>query len=401
MKKFILALFLSISPLSASFANDVPTNQQVYKTFSLDFVESPIRLVLQAIGDNLPKGLIISDSIQGNVSIKLVDVSALEALDAVLKLKGLQRIDKNGSYLIVSPSDNSYSESLTTKTIKLKYAKAKDIKDFLSNNQKLLSDSGSILYDVRTNTVVVTETDTSVDRLVSIINSLDIKLDQVEIEAKIIEVSTDFSKDLGIQLSSFLSSNKFNSSASFDGKLKNNSSFGFSLLTGSFNFDLFFDALEKDGLVKVVSTPKILTVDNGLARVSTGTEIPYQTSTITSTGTTTSTSFKSALLSLEVTPSISSDGNVEMSLSVTKDSPNGYAENGEIIISTNSLSTSVVVSDGQTVVLGGVFVDTTSSNKTKVPFVSNIPFLGSLFRNSHDSKDKKELLVFLTPRVVK
>jgi len=90
-----------------------------------------------------------------------------------------------------------------------------------------------------------------------------------------------------------------------------------------------------------------------------------------------------------------------MSLSVTKDSPNGYAENGEIIISTNSLSTSVVVSDGQTVVLGGVFVDTTSSNKTKVPFVSNIPFLGSLFRNSHDSKDKKELLVFLTPRVVK
>ena len=102
MKKFILALFLSISPLSASFANDVPTNQQVYKTFSLDFVESPIRLVLQAIGDNLPKGLIISDSIQGNVSIKLVDVSALEALDAVLKLKGLQRIEEYGKGYIAS-----------------------------------------------------------------------------------------------------------------------------------------------------------------------------------------------------------------------------------------------------------------------------------------------------------
>ena len=401
MKNILLASVILFSPFVYSAVPDSVPYEYKQQTLNLDFSESPIRLVLQAIGEHLPKGVVLSDSVQGTVSISLKNVSASEALDAILKLKGLQKIDKDGTYLIVASTDRAYSESLVTETIKLNYAKAQNIKDFLSTNPKVVSDVGSVLYDFRTNTIVITETELSVNRLVSVIKALDLKLDQVEIEAKIIEVSTDFSKDLGVKLSSYFSSNKFESNAIFNGDLKNNAGFGFSLLTGSFNFDVFFDALEKQGLVKVVSTPKILTVDNGLAKVSTGTEIPYQTSTVTANGTSNNTSFKSALLSLEVTPSISSDGDVHMSLSVTKDSPNGYAENGEVIISTNSLSTSVIVSNGQTVVLGGVFVDTQSDQSSKIPLLSDIPVLGKLFKNNHKANDKKELLVFLTPKVIK
>lgn len=400
MKKIVLALLLASSPICYS-AVPQPVSHLNEKRLTLDFVESPVRLVLQALSEHLPKGLVLTDSVQGNVSISMRDVLATDALDMVLKSKGLQKVDKNGNYLILAPTDNSYFELLQTETIKLKYAKVSDIKSFLSENPKVLSEGGSVLYDSRTNTVVVNEIESMIGRLVSVINSLDVKLHQVEIEAKIIEVSTDYSKDLGVKLSAYFSSDNFSSSSNFNGSIKDVANAGISLLAGNFNFNLFFDALEKDGLVTVVSTPKILTVDNTKARVSTGTEIPYQTSTITNSGTTTNTSFKSALLSLDVTPSISPDGDVYMSLQVTKDSPSGYAENGEVIISTNSLSTSVVVGDGNTVVLGGVYSDTNSSTNMNVPVISKIPYIGNAFKNKASSKSKKELLIFLTPRVIK
>lgn len=399
MKNIVLAVLLVASPLcySQSPKQTVSINQ---RTVTLDFVEAPVRLVLQAMSEYLPKGLVLTDSVQGNVSISLRDVLAVDALDMVLKAKGLQKVEKNGNYLILAPTDKSYSELLSTQTVRLKYAKVADIKSFLSDNPKVLSEGGSVLYDSRTNTVVINEIDSMIDRLVSVIKSLDVKLNQVEIEAKIIEVSTDYSKDLGVKLSTYFSSSDLSASTDFNGALKTVGNVGVSLLTGNFNFNVFFDALEKDGVVTVVSSPKILTVDNTKAKVSTGTEIPYQTATVTSSGTTTNTSFKSALLSLDVTPSISPDGDVYMSLQVTKDSPSGYAENGEVIISTNSLSTSVVVGNGNTVVLGGIYIDTDSSNSMNVPYLSKIPYIGKAFKNNSSAKGKKELLVFLTPKVI-
>lgn len=397
MKRYILFFFLFLSSFCYS-SDDIKSSQ---KKISLDLVESPVRFVIQAISEHLDKGVVLTDSVQGNVSVKLNDVLPSDALDVILKSKGFKKIEQDGNYFILSNSDNSYSELIETKIIKLRYAKTSDIKQFFSENSNFLSKSGSILYDSRTNTVVISEVSSSLKRVVSIVDSLDLKLDQVEIEAQIIEVSTDYSKELGVKLSSFFSSSSSSGTFNFDGSSGDKSNFGFSILSGSFNLKLFFDALQKDGRVKIVSTPKILTLDNTKAVVSTGTQIPYQTSTITNSGTTTNTAFKNALLSLDVVPSISPDGDVLMLLSVTKDSPSGYAENGEVIISTNSLSTTVVVPNSQTIVLGGIYVDTDSSLVSSVPVLSNIPFLGNVFKNKLSSNVKKELLIFLTPRIIK
>jgi type IV pilus assembly protein PilQ len=167
-----------------------------------------------------------------------------------------------------------------------------------------------------------------------------------------------------------------------------------------FMLDLELSALQSDGYGEVISTPKVMTADKQKAKVSSGQQIPYQTTQTAGGAATATTSFKDALLSLDVTPSITPDGKVQMQLNITSDSPAGTAPNGEIILNKNEVNTNVLVDNGETVVLGGIFEQETKSSQTKVPFLGDIPYLGRLFRKDLKSDNKRELLIFVTPRIV-
>lgn len=164
--------------------------------------------------------------------------------------------------------------------------------------------------------------------------------------------------------------------------------------------DLELSALQADGYGEVISTPKVMTADKQTAKVATGQQVPYQTTTNSAAGSTATTSFKDALLSLNVTPSITPDGKIQMKLDISKDSVAGAAPNGELILNKNNINTNVLVDNGETVILGGVFEQTTTNSQTKVPFFGDIPIVGHLFRKDVKSDDKQELLIFVTPRIV-
>ena len=178
-------------------------------------------------------------------------------------------------------------------------------------------------------------------------------------------------------------------------------SIAFGLISMSdFMLDLELSALQADGYGEVISTPKVMTADKQPAKVATGQQVPYQTSTTSGAGSTATTSFKDALLSLDVTPSITPDGKIQMKLDISKDSIAGEAPNGELILNKNNINTNVLVDNGETVILGGVFEQTTKNSQTKVPFFGDIPLVGRLFRKDVKSDDKQELLIFVTPRIV-
>lgn len=405
MKKIALCLAL----LSPFFCNASPIPAPTLKTqlpklnaIDVDFVDAPVRSVLMALSEHTRKPVVLSDEVQGTVSVSLKQVSPLHAFDTVLRSKGFFSTEKDGVLLVSSISKTSSfpMEALETKTIRLKYSKVSDLKQFFSDN-KLLSERGGVFYDARSNSVTISDFPDSVARVSSIISDLDVPLDQVYIEAKLVEVSTDFSKDLGFKISSSASSGDFSFSGDFISALTSMSSFGFGVLSKNFNLSFALDAIEKEGLSKTISSPKILTQDNSEAVVSSGQEIPYQTSTVTSVGTTTNTSFKDALLSLKVTPSISPDGRVQMKINISNDSLRSYAQNGEAILNKNQVLTTVSIDDSSTVVLGGIYIDTAYDGSSKVPVLSSIPYLGKAFKSSSSKKEKKQLLVFLTPKVVK
>lgn len=397
----------------ASFAHaaiPAPTNyallkQPIYNPSStklnLSFTDAPLRFVLQAVGEHLRKGIVLSEGIQGSITLNLNDVSAEEALDLILAQKGLSKVDKGSTYLILSVQDPSFSEALFSQTIRLKYSRVSDLQTFFSTNLTLLSPKGSILYDSRSNSIVVSDVESIVSKVMKVIESIDIPLSQVEIEARIVQVSTSYTKDLGVKYGASFDSPRTQLLSSLKGSVSDFSTFGFSLISGSFNLDVQLDAMQKEGLATVISTPKIMTLDNAPALVSTGSQVPYQTSTVTSSGTTTNTNFKDALLSLSVTPSISPDGTVLMKLAISNDDLQGYAKNGEAILSKNQLNTQVSVLDGSTVVLGGVFVDSKTETNSKVPFFSSLRYINPLFKSTSSSNQKKELLIFLTPRIKK
>lgn len=179
------------------------------------------------------------------------------------------------------------------------------------------------------------------------------------------------------------------------------SSIAFGLISLSdFMLDLELSALQADGYGEVISTPKVMSADKQKAKVATGVEVPYQSTTNSAAGSTATTSFKEALLSLEVTPNITPDGKILMELNIANDSINSYAQNGEAILNKNTINTNVLVNNGETVVLGGVFEQTTNNAVTKVPFLGDLPYVGRLFKKTAKSEAKNELLIFVTPRIV-
>ena len=345
---------------------------------------------------------------------------------------------------------------LQTEYIRLSYAKAADIEKLItqgknsSNNNNssgmanndtladgLLSSRGTVSTDPRTNTVIINDTSQKIDQIRKMVDLLDVSVKQVMIEARIVSASTDFSKEMGVKwgvLSQGITNNRNLLVGGSDTTLWNlrepekdsdlggykytierpdnlnvdlgvtttgASSIAFGLINMSdFMLDLELSALQADGHGEVISTPKVMSADKQKAKVATGVEVPYQSTTNSASGSTATTSFKEALLSLEVTPSITPDGKVQMLLDISNDSVNSYAQNGEAILNKNMINTNVLVNNGETVVLGGVFEQTTANNVTKVPFLGDLPYIGRLFRKTAKNESKNELLIFVTPRIV-
>ena len=340
---------------------------------------------------------------------------------------------------------------LQTEYLTLSYAKAAEIEKLItqsktagnsgsSNNSNnadddrgnLLSPRGTISADTRTNTLIINDTAQNIDQIRKMVDLLDVSVKQVMVEARIVKASTDFTKEMGVKwglLSQGINQNDHllvggSDTTLWDLKTPDDdgkytiqrpsnlnvdlgvttagaSRIAFGLISLSdFMLDLELSALQADGYGEVISTPKVLTADKQHAKVASGQEIPYQTTTGTGSNATSSTEFKEALLSLDVTPSITPDGKVQMKLNIKSDSPAGYAQNGEIILNKNEINTDVLVNNGETVVLGGIFNQETQSKQTKVPFLGDIPYVGRLFRKDMKSDAKNELLIFVTPRIV-
>ncbi|MFW2076271.1 type IV pilus secretin PilQ [Acinetobacter sp. ULE_I010] len=343
---------------------------------------------------------------------------------------------------------------LQTEYVQLNYAKATDIEKLIvqgknSNTSSggsasggvdtlgdsvgsLLSPRGTISTDPRTNTLIINDTSQKIDQIRKMIDLLDVSVKQVMVEARIVRATTDFTKEMGVKwgiLSQGVTRNNDllvgGSDQTLwdlrdpddDGKYTINrpdnlnvdlgvttagaSKIAFGLISLSdFMLDLELSALQADGYGEVISTPKVLTADKQKAKVSSGQQIPYQTTSTAGGASTATTEFKDALLSLDVTPSITPDGKVQMQLNITSDSRGGVAPNGEVILNKNEINTNVLVDNGETVVLGGIFEQETSNTQTKVPFFGDIPYLGRLFRKDAKTENKRELLIFVTPRIV-
>ena len=340
---------------------------------------------------------------------------------------------------------------IQTEYIQLSYAKVAEVlklledsrnpKNAQQNNttntdslalESLLSSRGSAVADIRTNTLIINDTANNIDKVRKMIDLLDISVKQVMVEARIVRATTDFTKEMGVKwgiLSQGITKNNDllvgGSNQTLwdlrdpddDGKYTitrpdnlnvdlgvttaGASKIAFGLISLSdFMLDLELSALQSDGYGEVISTPKVMTADKQKAKVASGQQIPYQTTSTAGGTATATTSFKDALLSLDVTPSITPEGKVQMQLNITSDARGGVAPNGEIILNKNEINTNVLVDNGETVVLGGIFEQENTTNQVKVPFLGDIPYLGRLFRKDAKTENKRELLIFVTPRIV-
>ncbi|MEG1091536.1 MAG: type IV pilus secretin PilQ, partial [Acinetobacter sp.] len=302
--------------------------------------------------------------------------------------------------------------------------------------ESLLSSRGSVSIDARTNTIIVNDTQLFIDKIRNMVDLLDVQVKQVMVEARIVRATTDFTKEMGVKwgiLSQGITNNDSllvggSDTTLWDLRDPQESDLGgytyeiqrpqnlnvdlgvtspgasriaFGLISLSdFMLDLELSALQADGYGEVISTPKVLTADKQKATVASGSQIPYQSAEGGGANAVSTTEFIDATLSLDVTPSITPDGKVQMELNITSDSPGNPTPTGQLTINKNQITTNVLVDNGETVVLGGIFEQETRNAQTKVPFLGDIPYVGRLFRKDLKSDNKRELLIFVTPRIV-
>ena len=431
-------LTLSIKPLTQDDVEARKAERFAYtgEKLSLNFQDIDVRSVLQLIADFTDLNLVASDTVSGNITLRLQNVPWDQALDLVLKTKGLDK-RKIGNVLLVAPADEIAARErqelesqkqiaelapLRRELIQVNYAKASDMAKLfqsVTSAEGAGDDRGSITVDDRTNSIIAYQTQERLDELRRIVAQLDIPVRQVMVEARIVEANVDFDKSLGVEWRGVsLGDNNFvvggtNSlikgtdpleiqAGNFVdlGAIGANTGLNLGFITNNTLLDLELSAMEKTGNGEVISQPKVVTSDKETAKILKGAEIPYQEA---SSSGATSTSFKQAALSLEVTPQITPDNRIIMEVKVTKDAPdftNAAASGGVPAISKNEVNAKVLVADGETIVIGGVFSNTQSKSVDKVPFLGDIPYLGALFRRDLVKDSKSELLIFLTPRIM-
>lgn len=393
----------------------------VGEKLTLNFQNITAREALSVIADFTNLNIVISDTVTGSLTLRLKDVPWDQALDIILQAKGLdKRI--NGNVMQVAPREELASkekidltanqdianlEPLRTESFELSYTKGADIAGLLTNDkQKILSKRGSAVVDTRTNTIFVQDIPSGLEEARKIIKQLDVSVRQVVIEARFVEAFESFSRTLGGKLNS--TNNPIATPAAY--------SPGTGIANGNVNLpghgaggvlglvftaangkalSLELTASQIDGKTKSIASPRVLTADSTAAVISAGTEIPY--STVSAAGTV--VQFKPALLSLNVTPKITPDDKVNMKVTLTQDTV-GATYGGIPSINTKKVDTQVLVENGGTLVIGGVYTQNESEAKNSVPLLADIPLLGWLFKNETKSTDKRELLVFITPRIM-
>jgi len=442
--------------------------ERVYsgEPLSMEFQDVEIRSVLDILAQFTEMNIVASDSVAGNITLRLINVPWDQALDIILKSKNLGKRE-NGNVILIAPSTELAEQEareleaqqavesfapLRTEYIRLSYAKAQDVLTLISqgsgssggssnradDNNTLLSNRGTVTVDERTNTLIIKDVADSIENIHKLISKIDIPVRQVMIEARIVSATDSFSKEIGVRwgiLSNGAANNRnllvggsnqtlwdlkdFDvetttvngqtvSYPSYDISRPDNlnvdlgvanpaGSIAFGLLgISDFMLDLELSAMQADNRGEVVSTPKILTADKQKAKISSGTLIPYQESAGDNNGT--KTAFKEAALSLEATPNITPDGKIGLQLLINNGTPVPVGR--DIGIAQDSLETSIVVEDGQTIVLGGVFKNRTTNGVDKVPFLGDLPYIGRAFRREVQNNSKEELLIFITTKLV-
>ncbi len=372
--------------------------------------------MLQVLADYAGVNLVASDAVQGSVTLRLQDVPWDQALDLVLRSKGLSR-RQEGNVLLVAPAAEFAAQSadarvsqvldaqlqpLRRELLTIHHAKAADLAQLLlASLEGGGISTGSLSVDERTNTLVVYLPADRLAELRQLVAQLDVPVRQVAIEARIVEANVDYEKSLGVSWGGPLYGEKLRPGKELFvdlGLERAGSSIGLGLLRGDVLLDLELSAMEKSGNGEIISQPKVVTADKETARILKGTEVPYQE---TSQSGATSVSFREASLSLEVTPQITPDNKVIMTVRVTKDEPDYVnALNNVPPIRKNEVNAKVRVADGETIVIGGVYSTSQNNVVDKVPFFGDLPYVGRLFRRDALQEKKSELLVFLTPRIM-
>jgi type IV pilus assembly protein PilQ len=385
---------------------------------SLNFQDVEVRSVLQVLADYAGVNLVASDTVQGNVTLRLHEVPWDQALELVLRSKGLARREE-GNVLLVAPAAELAEQSrgarigqeldaqlqpLRRELLPIHHANASELAELLLAtlaDDGILTGRGSLSVDARTNTLVAHQPAERLAELRQLVAQLDVPVRQVEIEARIVEANVDYEKGLGVRWGRRLygEAPQLGKDLFVDlGMERGGASIGVGLLRGGVLLDLELSAMEKSGNGEIISQPKVVTADKETARILKGTEVPYQE---TSTSGATSVAFREASLSLEVTPQITPDGKVIMTVKVTKDEPDFVnALNDVPPIRKNEVNAKVSVADGETIVIGGVYSTTQNNVVDKVPFFGDLPYVGRLFRRDALQEKKSELLVFLTPRIM-
>lgn len=398
---------------------------------SLNFQDIEVRSVLQLIADFTGLNLVASDTVAGRITLRLQNVPWDQALDLVLQTKGLDK-RQVGNVLLVGPAQEiaEYErQELENKRqiaelapvrldiIQVNYAKAADIVSLLERDEELVSSRGFVSSDERTNTISVRETSDKLEQIRRLVTTWDIPIRQVLIEARIVRASTDVSRSLGVAWGVSGERTSGDNSFSVGGRrgglnavgdfptdmnvdlgvtAQGSSAASIGFRRNNFLLDLELSALESDGRAEIVSQPKVVTADRQTASIKSGEEIPFQEAA--SSGATT-VDFKEAVLSLEVTPQITPDDNIIMDLRVNQDS-RGQVTSGIPSIDTNEVETQVLVGNGETVVLGGIFQSEKGRSVLKTPFLGDIPYLGRLFTRTDIIDERSELLIFVTPKIM-
>ncbi|HEZ7609028.1 TPA: type IV pilus secretin PilQ [Neisseria meningitidis] len=415
------------------------------RKISLDFQDVEIRTILQILAKESGMNIVASDSVNGKMTLSLKDVPWDQALDLVMQARNLD-MRQQGNIVNIAPRDELLAKdkaflqaekdiadlgALYSQNFQLKYKNVEEFRSILrldnadttGNRNTLVSGRGSVLIDPATNTLIVTDTRSVIEKFRKLIDELDVPAQQVMIEARIVEAADGFSRDLGVKFGATGKKNLKNDTSAFGWGV--NSGFGgddkwgaetkinlpitaaansISLVraisSGALNLEL--SASESLSKTKTLANPRVLTQNRKEAKIESGYEIPFTVTSIANGGSSTNTELKKAVLGLTVTPNITPDGQIIMTVKINKDSPAQCASGNQTIlcISTKNLNTQAMVENGGTLIVGGIYEEDNGNTLTKVPLLGDIPVIGNLFKTRGKKTDRRELLIFITPRIM-
>lgn len=435
--------FIDVFPLTQEQLQQEKLKKKVFigKRISLNFQDIPVRAVLQLLADFTGENIVVSDAVSGSITLRLNNVPWDQALDIILTTQGLDKRQVGNVVLIDKAAALTARENQELKTLQaqkklalvhsdllqINYAKATDIAVMLKDKaNSLLSDRGTLSVDNRTNTIWLQDTDAQIEEIRALVKRLDIPVKQVSIEARLVDMTKKCEEDLGVRWGISKPSSLSGTLAGANQIAQGNGAANVTPFQERLNQDLAaiplagvgtpasvalavaklgdgvlldmeLSALELEGRAEIIASPRLMTANQQSATISSGQDIPYQQAT--SSGAT-AVAFKKAVLSLKVTPQITPDGKLLMDLLITQDADSGERVNGVPIIRTKSIQTNVLVNNGQTIVLGGIYTQDKNNTVTRIPFLGTLPVVGHFFSRTQVTMTNEELLIFITPRII-